>query len=96
MKFLFLYKGSNGPQTDEYMKEWMDWLGKNSLMAVGSQVKGGRQVSKDGVSADESNVAGYSQCEAASLDQAVAIAQGCPGLRYGDTVSVLEEWRVQG
>lgn len=96
MKFLFLYKGSNGPQTDDYMKEWMDWLGQNNLMAVGSQLKGCKTVGKDGVADGDAAISGYSQCAASSLEEAVKIAQGCPGLKYGDSVEVLEEWSVQG
>lgn len=95
MKFLFLYKGSNGPQTDDYMKKWMDWLGQHNLMVVGSQVKGGKKVSQDAVTDSGSDITGYSQCEAASFEEAVEIARGCPGLAYGDSVEVLEEWRVE-
>lgn len=94
MKFLFLYKGANGPQTEEYMSEWMEWLGKHNLMKVGSQVRGGKKVTKDEVSDFEGNIAGYSEAEAASLDEAVEIAKGCPGLAHGDSVAVLACWQM--
>lgn len=94
MKFLFLYKGNNGPQTEEYMKEWMDWLGKHNLLKVGSQVRGGKKVTKDEVSDFEGNIAGFSEAEAASLNEAVEIAKDCPGLTYGDSVAVLEYWQM--
>lgn len=94
MKFLFLYKGSNGPKTDEYMKEWMEWLGKHNLMKVGSQVKGGKKITKDEVSDYEGDISGFSEAEASSLDEAVEIAKGCPGLTYGDSVKVLECWQM--
>lgn len=94
MKFLFLYHGSNGPSTDAYMKEWMDWLDKYNLLAVGSQTRGGKLVTKDGVSENTAKTTGYSEWEGASLEEALKVAKECPGLKYGDTVEVLEEWSM--
>jgi hypothetical protein len=50
--------------------------------------KEGRVV-KDGPFAEAKEaVAGYVMVKAGSLDQAVEIARGCPGLRVGTTVEV--------
>jgi len=95
MKFVFLYKGSNGPKTNEYMQSWMTWLQSHDLLKSGMQVKGGKVVSRETTEDYNGKLAGFSICEADSLEKAVEISKGCPGIQYGDKVTVLEELKMQ-
>ena len=96
MKFLFLYRGGNAPQEkmEEYMKSWETWMTELTQKGVyksGIPVSGGKVVTSTDVQdyqSSEGDVNGYSEIEAASIDEAVELAKGCPGLPYGGTIEV--------
>ena len=97
MKFVFLYRGGNAPQEEQekYMTAWGMWIG--SLVQRGTQKSGlpvqqeGKVISSTGAedyTSSDGDVNGYSEIEAASLDEAVEVAKGCPNLVYGGKVEV--------
>jgi hypothetical protein len=104
-KFMFLYTGGGGgthgaPPTEaqmaDIMKRWQAWLGSLGDVLVdggnpfGSDVK--NIVSNGAVSDGPVGVqaTGYTLVAAESLDQAVKVAQGCPGLDDGADITVYE------
>jgi hypothetical protein len=70
--------------------EWTAWFGKigGSIADFGHRVSRARTVG-DGVR-DRSELAGYVVITAPDLDAAVALAEGCPGLRHAGGVEVGE------
>lgn len=94
MKFLFTYTPGNVPQQEmgENMKQWGEWIAKIKEKA-GIRVAAGKVVSSDGTKDYTGDFGGASIIEAASLSDALKIAEGCPGLPYGGTVTVFEEWQ---
>ena len=99
--FLYMYiGGENAPQTkesqDEMMKAWSDWLTSlgSAVVEVGTPFKpGGKIVAGGGVVRDEPPTAmttGYSIVSADSPEQAIKLAQSCPGIGKGIEVTVLE------
>jgi hypothetical protein len=101
-KYLLIYHGGNQPQGEEegraVMAAWMAWFeGLGAAVADGGNPAGAaKAVSPDGSVADHDpdSVTGYSILEADSLDAAVAMAQGCPHLAAGGTVTVHETFEV--
>ena len=80
-----------------HFKTWMDGLyakgivaGTNGLEPTGKVLREpGGAVITDGPYAEAKEIiGGYILINAASLDEAVTIAQGCPGLNYRLTVEV--------
>ncbi|MEM9317858.1 MAG: hypothetical protein AAGA70_02490 [Pseudomonadota bacterium] len=97
-KFLYIYHGGQSPETPEaqnaVMRAWMDWIGGlgTSFIDPGNPVGLSKTVSADGVG-DGGGVnpaSGYGMVEAASIDDAVRMARGCPILGDGGTVEVAE------
>ncbi len=79
--------------------EWMAWftrlseqgkvLAGNPLEGKGKIVSGKGRLVADGPFAESKEaIGGYFLLRVDSLDEAVAIAQDCPGLRYGIKVEV--------
>ena len=82
------------------MQKWMDWVGglaaQNKLVERGSSLEASGKMVKDntvitdGPFADiKEAIMGYSIVKAGSLDEAAALADGCPILPHG-TVEVRE------
>ncbi len=95
MRFLFVYQGGDVPadRAEEVGKKWYEWLSEvgekiGFRIAVGT----GKSVSANGVDAHKGNYTGISIVEANSLEGAVEMAKGCPGLADGGTVEVFEEF----
>lgn len=98
-KYLYVYHGGKAPETEEEgrrsMAAWMEWLGGMGAKALdpGNPVGVSKTVSATGV-ADNGGAnpsSGYSIVEAASFDEAVEMAKGCPILSdSGGTVEVAE------
>src|SRR5690348_14221866 len=92
----------NGLSPEEKQKvtdQWMSWFrrltdeGKavagNPLEREGKIVSGKNRVVSDGPFAESKEaIGGYFLLDVASMDDAVAIAQQCPGLAYGAKVEV--------
>lgn len=93
-------KGLSPEEMQQVGSEWMAWFkrlsdqGKatagNPLEPAGKIVsgKGGRVVADGPFAESKEAIGGYFLLQVGSMDEAVAIAQGCPGLPYGVRVEV--------
>lgn len=97
-KFVFAYHGGSTPDSPEegqkVMAKWRAWY-----ESMGSAVQDGggpagpsKTVSSGGVANDGGTnpLSGLTQVEAADIDAAVTMAQGCPILSDGGSVEVAE------
>jgi hypothetical protein len=94
------HKGLSPEQMQQIGIEWKNWFERlaaeglaisgNPLEARGRIVSGkSGTVSADGPFAESKEaIGGYFMLNVADMDQAVAIAQQCPGLAYGAVVEV--------
>src|SRR5690242_2702540 len=94
------HKGMSPEQMQEVANQWMAWFkrlteqGKavagNPLEPEGKLVSGknGRVVADGPFAESKEAIGGYFLLRVNSLDEAVAIAQQCPGLAYGAQVEV--------
>jgi hypothetical protein len=101
--FLLLYgPGGKMPETEEeqtaVMAAWDKWFAD-----IGSALKDGgnpttpaaKQIGTDGSVSDvQATVSGYTIITADSLDEATAMAKGCPVLAGGSSITVLETFNV--
>ena len=102
--YLLLFSGGSMPETQEeqaaVMQAWTAWFGQlgSALVDPGNPTTGqARTIASDGSVSDGSAVgaaSGYSIIKANSLDEAVALAKGCPVLQGGAKISVLETFNV--
>jgi hypothetical protein len=92
-------KSLSPEETQKVTDQWMAWFkrlteeGKaiagNPLEPEGKIVFGKNRAVSDGPFTESKEaIAGYFLLDVASLDEAVAIAQGCPGLPYGARIEV--------
>jgi hypothetical protein len=93
-------KGLSSEEMQRVGEKWMDWF--KGLMASGQVVAGsplekegkivsgknGKVVSDGPFAESKEAIGGYFLLKVDSLDEAVAIAQQCPGLSYGLRVEV--------
>lgn len=100
-KFVLFYKGGQAPQTQDeqqaVMDAWIDWFGDlgSAVIDAGNPFGRGAAIGPDGgVTEQTSGGTGYSIVAAASLDQAIMMAQACPQLKAGGTVEVYETYDV--
>ena len=98
-KYLLVYHGGSQPESEEAGKEvmgaWMGWMEKvgSSLADAGNPIGPSKTVASSGDVSDGGGAnpaTGYSLINADSLDGALAIAKGCPHLKYGGSVEVAE------
>jgi hypothetical protein len=93
------YKGLSPEELQKITDQWMAWFngliesGKavagHPLERKGKIVSGKNRVISDGPFAEsKETIGGYFLLKVDSLDEAVAIAQECPGLPYGIRVEV--------
>jgi hypothetical protein len=93
------YQGLSPEQMQQVADNWMAWFnrlkaegkcaGGNPLEREGKIVSGANRVVSDGPFAEsKETIAGYFLLTVNTLDEAVAIAQQCPGLPYGVRVEV--------
>lgn len=96
--------GKTPPSPEEMqasMKLWMDWLGgiaaQNKLADHGNPLQpSGKVLHPNNVVTDgpyseiKESIGGYSIVKAASLDEAIELAKGCPVLAVGGNVEVRE------
>jgi len=92
MQFLYTYTPGKVPESEmeEYLKQWGVWIGRVNQKS-GIRVNGGKVVSWTKVQDYTGEFGGASIVETESLDKAVNVAKGCPGLKYGGTGTVLQE-----
>jgi len=88
-------------QMQALTKQWMDWIGsiaaQNKLIDRGNRlVPSGKVVRPANVITDgpyteiKESIGGYSLVKAASIEEAVEMAKGCPALTVGGNVEVRE------
>jgi hypothetical protein len=94
------HNGLSAEETQQVVGQWMDWFanlsdqgkvtGGNPLESTGKIVsgKGGRVVADGPFAESKEAIGGYFMLNVENMDEAVAIAQGCPGLSYGVKVEV--------
>jgi hypothetical protein len=86
-----------------HMQQWDEWVGQlqsdnifaggSPLLPVAKTISGQEAIVSDGffVPQKEHVIGGYILIKAASLDEAVEIAKGCPAFELDGTVEVREE-----
>lgn len=93
------YKGLSPEQMQQIADTWMAWFNRlkdegkcvagNPLEREGKIVAGKNRAVSDGPFAEsKETIGGYFLLKVGSMDEAVAIAQQCPGLPYGIRVEV--------
>src|SRR5204863_2920632 len=93
------YKGLSPEEMQQVGEKWMAWFSRlkdqgkcvagNPLEREGKIVSGKNKVVSDGPFAEsKETIGGYFLLKVKTLDDAVAIAQQCPGLPYGIRVEV--------
>jgi hypothetical protein len=105
------HKGLSPEQMQEVAGQWMAWfkglmedgraLAGNPLQPSGKVISGknGRVVADGPFAESKEAIGGYFLLKLGSMDEAVAIAQQCPGLPYGAKVEVrpvLDQCPLQG
>ena len=98
-KYVFSYHGNSEMPTDqaaidEVMTAWGAWFGSlgDAVVDGGNPFGASKTVASDGSLSDgnAASLSGYSIVQADSLDAAAKMAQGCPVLGGGGTVTVSE------
>lgn len=101
-KFVFAFHGGGMPETPEEGEKvmaawgaWMQGLGA-ALVNGGAPVGPSKTVHAGGVDDDGGSnpLSGYSVVEAADMDAAIEMAQGCPILQSGGSVEVAQEMEM--
>lgn len=93
------HKGLSPEQTQKVSQDWMAWFKRLSaegkavsghpLGCEGKSVSGKNRTVTDGPFAESKEaIGGYFMLNVATIDEAVAIAQQCPGLPFGAKVEV--------
>jgi hypothetical protein len=99
--FLLTFHGGSMPETkeaqDQVMSAWTSWFGTlgDGLVDGGNPISQAKAISPDGSVMDATSApSGYSIIKADGIDQAVALAKGCPVLAGGAVVVVSETFPV--
>ncbi|HEU5379414.1 MAG TPA: YciI family protein [Ktedonobacteraceae bacterium] len=94
MRFAFVYHGGSVPEESrqENDQAWGKWIATLHEQA-GVRVGKARTISNGAVTDYKGDISGISFIEANSLADALALAQRCPGLPYGGSVDVFEEYQ---
>jgi hypothetical protein len=94
------HKGLSPDEMQQVAGEWMDWfhrltaqgtaLAGAPLESEGKTVSGknGRVVADGPFAESKEAIGGYFLLQVQTMDEAVAIAKDCPGLKYGAVVEV--------
>ena len=103
-QFVIAYMGGSKPATQEEgaqhmakYRAWLDGLG-NAAVSPANPLGNTHTVNPDGsvVKGGQSSMSGYTIVEAASHDEAIAIARGCPFLEVGGSLEVSELMQMPG
>jgi len=98
-KFLLSFHGGDQPTSKEegekVTQSWVDWMGSlgKALAEPGNPTTIAKTIDKSGKVSDGGGanpVTGYTILEAASLDDAVKLAKGCPQLKANGSIEVSE------
>ena len=103
-KFLLLYSGGGMPATEAeqaaVIKAWTDWyttLGSAVVDPGNPFTPMAKSIASNGMVSDGpagTMATGYTILQAESLDQAAKMAQGCPVLMGGASISIFETFDV--
>jgi hypothetical protein len=101
-KFVLAYQGGGMPETEAeqqaVMEAWMNWFGQlgESVVDGGNPFGASKAIASDGSVQDggTASLTGYSIVDAASLDDAVTKAKGCPVLTSGGSIDVYESMDI--
>jgi hypothetical protein len=101
--FMFAYHGGSRPESEDevatVMAAWGAWMGANkeALADPGNPVGMSKTVTAGGVedNGGANPLSGYAIISADTMDDAIAVAKGCPILLSGGTVEVAEIHEVQ-
>jgi len=100
-KFVLMFHGGETPEapSPEVMERWMAWFGGlgSAVADMGAPFGAAATVASDGTPSEGSGsdpATGYTVVEAASLNDAVVMAKGCPGLSSGGSVKVYEAMQM--
>jgi hypothetical protein len=105
MKFVFLFHGGIAPraEAEKYIQDFRSWtseLAQKGILTGGLPLaRSGKIVSQNTVDSfqfSQDSVSGYAEVEAASLDEALEIAKGCPSIHYGGKVEVRDLMNMPG
>lgn len=93
--------GAQSPeQMEQTFKQWMSWMdelrgqghllpGGQRLKSAGAVVRGQAKAVSDGPFVEAKDmIGGFILIEAETLEQAIALAKGCPGLEFGGVVEI--------
>jgi hypothetical protein len=93
-------------QTQAILKQWQDWMGgiaskgqfigTNRLFPEGKTIKANKVVSDGPYMEGKELIGGYLIVKADSIDEAVAIAKGCPVFSNGGHVEIRPVMPMQG
>ena len=100
-KFVLMFHGGETPEapSPEVMERWMAWFGGlgSAVADMGAPFGAAATVASDGTPSEGSGsdpATGYTVVEASSLNDAVVMAKGCPGLSSGGSVKVYEAMQM--
>ena len=97
-KFVYLYTGGSMAETPEAQQQaiaaWGAWFGElgEAIIDGGNPFGASASVGTDGAvtAGGASRASGYTLVKAESLDDATALAKGCPVLATGGAVEIYE------
>lgn len=98
-KYVLAYHGGATPESEEQVAEvmaaWEAWMGTlgDALVDPGNPIGITKTISADGsvtVGGGDNPLSGYSLLNAGDIDEAVALAKGCPIFESGGTIEVAE------
>ena len=98
-QYLFVYHGGGMPESEEEGRKVMEAWGQGFASMGDKVVDGGKPVGPSSTVASDGGVVndgganpatGYGVFEAKDLDEALAMAKGCPVLSSGGSVEVAE------
>jgi hypothetical protein len=92
-KYVFAFRNDPGRAATAGEEEaWTAWFGElgGAVTDFGNRVSRASMVGANGAGTDQDALSGYVVITADSLDAAVALAKGCPGLQAGGRVEVGE------
>jgi hypothetical protein len=103
-QYILTYIGGNRPATAEegatHMAKYRTWLGGlgESVVSPANPFGHTHTVAPDGSVSKGSTttMSGYSIIEASSIEEAIAVAQGCPFLEMGGSMEVAELMQMPG
>jgi hypothetical protein len=99
--FVLMFHGGETPEepSPEVMDRWMAWFGAlgDAVVDMGSPFGVAATIASDGTSsagAGPDPATGYTVIEAANLQDAIVLAQDCPGLSGGGSVKLFEAMQM--